>query len=68
MQGNVFDYWQAIVGLVAIIGVWIAYRQWKRSGPKTTNTIRDGDRNIQKGGPGETVNTIKGGDDNQQSG
>lgn len=68
MDGSIFDYWQAIVGVFAIIGVYFAYRQFKSSGPKTQNDITGGSRNTQTGGDGETVNRIKDGNDNQQSG
>ncbi|SHK04290.1 hypothetical protein SAMN05444000_117101 [Shimia gijangensis] len=68
MQGSVFDYWQAIVGLIAVIGVWIAWRQFKGGSTKTQNTISHGDRNTQSGGAGSTENSVEHGDDNQQSG
>ena len=68
MTYTIFDYWQAIVGLVAVIGVWIAWRQYKSRGPKTENTIVGGNRNVQSGGEGDTVNTVKIGDDNDQRG
>ena len=68
MTQTILDYWQAIVGLVAVIGVWITWRQYKARGPKTENTIVGGNRNLQSGGAGETVNTVKNGDDNDQSG
>jgi hypothetical protein len=68
MSGAIFDYWQAIVGLFAIIGVYFAYRQWKADTPKTTNTIRQGNRNQQEGGKGQTENRIDHGDDNAQKG
>ncbi|WP_139246417.1 hypothetical protein [Thalassovita taeanensis] len=50
MQGSVWDYWQAIVGLVAVLGVWIAWRQFRAAGPKTRNEITGGSRNTQSGG------------------
>ena len=68
MQGSIFDYWQAIVGLIAVIGVGIAWWQFKRGDVKTTNKITHGDRNVQRGGEGTTSNTIEHGDDNQQGG
>ena len=64
----ILDYWQALVGLVAVIGVWIAWRQQKGGKPKTTNTITHGDGNIQTGGNGATENRIDHGSNNQQSG
>ena len=68
MQGSTFDYWQAIVGLIAVIGVYIAWRQFKSTGPKTRNEITHGSRNKQTGGTGPTENRIDHGDDNEQKG
>ena len=68
MTGSIFDYWQAIVGLVAIIGVFFAWRQWRGKAPKTENTIEHGSGNAQTGGEGDTVNKIIHGDNNQQGG
>lgn len=68
MQGSIFDYWQAIVGLVAILGVYIAWQQWRKQGPTTINKITHGDRNQQQGGIADTENTIEHGDDNIQKG
>lgn len=68
MDQPILDYWQAIVGLFVVLGVWIAWRQYKARRPKTENTIVDGNRNTQSGVEGETVNTVKHGDDNDQRG
>ncbi len=68
MDGSIFDYWQAIVGLIAIVGVWIAWRQFRSGKKLTENNIRNGHRNKQQGGSGKTSNTIEGGNDNEQSG
>lgn len=68
MQGSIFEWWQAIVGLIAIVGVWIAWRQWRKPSTRTENLVERGDRNTQTGGPGATKNTIKDGDDNRQGG
>lgn len=68
MSGSVLDYWQAIVGLIAVFGVWITWRQYKGRAKTTENTIRHGSRNTQGGGAGHTANKIEHGDDNQQSG
>lgn len=68
MAQSIFDYWQAFVGLIVVIGVWIAWRQYRSRRPKTENTIVGGNRNTQTGGDGDTVNTIRHGDDNDQKG
>ena len=68
MQTSILDYWQAIVGLFAVIGVWIAWKQFKGGARKTENKINHGSRNTQAGGDGTTSNTVEHGDDNQQSG
>ncbi len=68
MAQSILDYWQAIVGLVAVFGVWIAWRQYKTRRPRTENIIVGGNRNTQSGGDGDTVNTIREGNDNDQSG
>ncbi|WP_143529944.1 hypothetical protein [Salibaculum halophilum] len=62
------DWWVIAGVLVAVFGVWIAWRQYRAAKPKTENTILGGNRNRQSGGDGDTVNTIRHGDDNDQSG
>lgn len=62
------DYWTIGAVIVAIIGVYIAYRQLKGGSVKTTNTVENGKRNELSGGDGQTVNRVSGGDDNKLSG
>jgi len=49
MEGSIWDYWQAIVGLVAVIGVWIAWRQFKDRKPANKTKVS------VSGSPGATV-------------
>lgn len=51
-----------LFGVLAVIFGWAKFKK------KTTNTITQGDGNIQSGGEGETVNRVEKGDNNQQSG
>ena len=62
------DWWVIAGVLVAVAGVWIAWRQLKGGKPTTTNAIKTGNRNTQQGGSGSTVNQIDNGDDNEQRG
>jgi len=68
MQGSIFDYWQAIVGLVAVVGVWIAWRQFRKRGPDTTNIAEGSSRVKQSGGSGDTKNVSRDSEDVDQSG
>jgi ABC-type nickel/cobalt efflux system permease component RcnA len=62
------DWWVIAGVLVAVIGVWIAWRQYRKGRATTHNTIKGGNRNTQQGGFGSTVNQIEDGDDNEQRG
>ena len=68
MQGSIFDYWQAIVGLIAVFGVWIAWRQWRKAKPDTTNIADGSSRVKQSGDLGTTHNEVRNSDDVDQSG
>lgn len=66
MPQSSMDWWVIAAVLVAV--VYYARKQFKASGPKTTNAIKGGSCNRQQGGAGPTVNRIEDGDDNQQKG
>jgi len=72
MQGSIFDYWQAIVGLVAVIGTVIgtviAWQRWRKPGTDTTNIAEGSSRVKQSGGPGTTRNEARNSEDVDQSG
>lgn len=62
------DWWVIAGVLVAVVGVWIAWRQYRKGQPTTRNSIKGGNRNAQRGGAGSTGNRIEDGDDNEQRG
>ncbi|MEP4197440.1 MAG: hypothetical protein ABJL99_17600 [Aliishimia sp.] len=62
------DYWVILGVVVATFGVLMAVKQYRKTATKTSNTIKGGSRNSQKGGSGVTENTIENGNDNDQAG
>ncbi|MEP3786710.1 hypothetical protein [Ascidiaceihabitans sp.] len=65
---SIFDYWGAIVGLISVVGVFIAWRQWRAPSNTTTNTADRSTNVKQKGGAGTTQNTANNSRDVDQSG
>lgn len=65
---DAFEWWQALVGLVVMFGVWIAWRQYKSRKPDTTNIAQGSSRVKQSGGNGTTRNEARDSEDVDQAG
>ncbi|TCM77823.1 hypothetical protein [Rhodovulum steppense] len=65
---ELLDWWQALVGLVAVIGVAITWLQVRRPRVDTTNVASNARRVRQTGGPGVTRNEATSSEDVDQSG
>ncbi len=68
MQQLFLDYWGAFVGLVAVVGVWITWRQTRKNKTDTRNVANSSENVTQKGGSGTTVNEARNSKDVDQSG
>ncbi len=69
MPQSSMDWWVILGVIVAIAGVFFAWRQWRGSKFKNTSNIaRDSDRVTQTGGEGVTRNQAENSRDVDQSG